>query len=220
MQNAFFITGTDTGIGKTWATVSLMEYFKSQGRSVIGMKPVASGCEVINGRLVNADALLLQQHASIDLDYDAVNPYAYKHPISPHLAGQDNPADFDKIKAAFDKLKHQADVVLIEGAGGWYSPLNTSQHNGDLAKELGLPVLLIVGIRLGCINHAILTARAIAVDDVSCVGWLANCLQPNDDGYDFQVINTLAEYISAPCLGVLPYTTSPNFRQMAEVIAL
>ncbi|CAG7857178.1 dethiobiotin synthetase [biofilm metagenome] len=219
MQQSYFITGTDTNIGKTWATIALMEYFKSRGTSVIGMKPVASGCEVINGKLVNADALLMQEHASIQLAYDEVNPFAYQIPISPHLAGKENPVNFNKIKDIFINLKKKAEVVLVEGAGGWYSPLNDSKHNGDLAQTLGLPVILVVGIRLGCINHAALSAKAIAVDGTTCAGWLANCLQP-DDGYEKEVINTLKEQLSAPCWGVLPYLPGQNFRQMANNIVL
>lgn len=215
----YFITGTDTNAGKTWATVALMEYFKTQGKSVIGMKPVASGCDVIGGKLVNADALLLQKHASLAVDYDDINPYAYPLPISPHLAGCGNPADFAKLNAAYAKLTSQADVVLVEGAGGWYSPLNAKQHNGDLAKALGLPVILVAGIRLGCINHAVLTATAIAADGAACVGWLANYLQPDAD-YDRQVIESIQERVSAPCLGVLPYTPTSDFKRLAQEIKL
>lgn len=217
MQSAYFITGTDTHIGKTWTTVALMNYFKSQGKTVAGMKPVASGCELINGRLVNTDALLMQQHASINLAYEAINPYAYELPISPHLAGRENPADFSELQIKFKQLKKQTDIVLVEGAGGWYSPLTARQSNGDLAKVLDLPVLLVVGIRVGCINHALLTAKAIADDSVMCAGWLANCLQPinNDDN---AVIKLLKERITAPCLGVLPYMPEQDFSLIAKSI--
>lgn len=217
MAQAYFITGTDTGIGKTWVTVALMEYFKAQGKSVVGMKPVASGCDIVGGKLVNDDAVLLQKHSSIELAYDTINPYAYKQPISPHLAGKDNPADFNRIETAFTKLRNQADIVLVEGAGGWYSPLNASQHNGDLAKALGLPVLLVIGLRLGCISHAVLTAKAVAADGASFAGWLVNGLKP-DDGYDKPVIDTLAGFLQIPCLGKLPYSPGQNFAQMAQAI--
>ncbi|MBM4207559.1 MAG: dethiobiotin synthase [Gammaproteobacteria bacterium] len=217
MQFNYFITGTDTNIGKTWATVALMNYFKSQGKTVAGMKPVASGCELIDGKLVNADALLLQEHASINLAYEAVNPYAYRLPISLHLAGRDNPANFPYLQKQYNQLKNQVDIVLVEGAGGWYSPVTVRQSNGDLANALGLPVLLIVGVRLGCINHALLTAKAIAADGATCAGWIANCLQPNE-GFDVEVINLLKEQISAPCLGVLPYLPEQDFSQMLKSI--
>ncbi len=213
-NKAYFITGTDTHIGKTWATVALMEYFKAQGKSVIGMKPVASGCALAGGKLVNADALLLQEHASIKIDYEDVNPYAYKLPISPHLAGLDDPVDFNKLINAFGKLTHQADVVLVEGAGGWYSPLNDSQDNSDLVIALGLPVILVVAIKLGSINHAALTSEAVAADGVAYAGWIANCLQP-DEGYDQQVIESIKERISAPCVGVLPYLPRSDFKRLA-----
>ncbi len=218
-NNAYFITGTDTGIGKTWATVALIEYVKAQGKSVVGMKPVASGCALVEGKLVNTDALLLQKHASIAVNYDDINPYAYPLPISPHLASHDNPVDFYALKSVCDKLKGQADVVLVEGAGGWYSPLNANQHNGDLAKTLALSVILVVGVRLGCINHAVLTAKAIAADGAVCAGWVANCLQP-DAGFDRQVIESIKGLVSAPCLGVLPYMPTSDFKRLACEIKL
>ena len=157
MQQGYFITGTDTNVGKTWATIALMRYFKNQGKSVAGMKPVASGCFMQNGQLKNEDALLIQQNASLPIDYDLINPYAYEMPVSPHIAGINNPAQLDVLTAKFDILQTLADIVVVEGAGGWYSPINQQQANSDLAKALMLPVIMVVAVRLGCINQARLT---------------------------------------------------------------
>ena len=171
MERGYFITGTDTHVGKTWATVALMRYFQGKGKSVIGMKPVASGCTMQNGILVNDDALLLQKYATVQLDYQSINPYAYALPVSPHIAGKDNPVELALIVDGFNAIKTQAQIILVEGAGGWYSPLNQSQDNSDLAAALNLPVILVVSIKLGCINHAKLTYQAILNGPVSC-GWL------------------------------------------------
>lgn len=216
-RQAYFITGTDTGIGKTWAAVALMRHFQNWGKSVIGMKPVASGCELIDGKPVNADALLLQANASVKLPYEQINPYAYLLPISPHLAGKDNPADLNKLAGVFGNLKTQAEVIVVEGAGGWYSPLNGEQTNGDLALLLGLPVILVVGIKLGCINHALLSARAISGDGTPLAGWIANRLHP-EEANDRQVIETLTEALAPPLLGILPYSKDRDFDRLAKAI--
>jgi dethiobiotin synthetase len=218
MEQGFFITGTDTSVGKTWATVTLMRYFQAQGKTVAGMKPVASGCEWIDGRLRNEDALMLQNNASVTLDYDLVNPYAYFQPVSPHLAGEENPVELNKVVAVFDQIKQTADVVLVEGVGGWLVPLN---HQGDdvqaMAKALNLPVILVVAIRLGCINHARLTYQAIKNSGLTCAGWLAThvdaqMLKQNEN------IATLQQLINAPLLGVLPYSEKADFNLFIKTI--
>ncbi len=124
MEQGYFITGTDTNAGKTWATIALMRYFKQQGKSVAGMKPVASGCFMQDGQLKNEDALLIQENASLKIDYDLINPYAYELPVSPHIAGINNPVKLANIVERFNALKELAEIVLVEGAGGWYAPLN------------------------------------------------------------------------------------------------
>ena len=210
MQKAYFITGTDTNAGKTWATVTLMHYFKRQGKSVIGMKPIASGCTIMQGKLKNADALSLQENASVPIDYDLINPYAYQLPISPHLAGQHNPAQLNKIISHFKQLQNLADVVLVEGAGGWYAPITDELAISDLALALNLPVILVVAIKLGCINHAKLSYQAIIQSGLPCAGWIAVCLEPNllhiDDN-----IKTIQGIISDPLLGILPYMAHADF---------
>ena len=219
MEQGYFITGTDTNAGKTWATVTLIEYFKNRHKSVVALKPVASGCDYQNGRLVNADALLLQRHASIELAYEVVNPYAYAAPISPHLAGKQDPADIEVIANCCQQVKESAQIILVEGAGGWYSPLNNLEKNSGLAKKLRFPIIVVVGIKLGCINHALLTCRAIANEGLVCAGWLAVC---NDAGTlaPEEIIASLKEMLSPPLLGVLPYLAEPDFKRLANLLTL
>lgn len=219
MKQGFFITGTDTGVGKTWATVALMNYFKAQGKTVVGMKPVASGCEVIEGILKNEDALLLQQHASVFLDYPQINSFSFLAPVSPHLAADNDEVDLNKIYKDFEYLKTQADVVLVEGVGGWLVPLNNQGDDvEDLANKLQLPVIMVVAIRLGCINHARLTYQAIKATGIECAGWIAMCLEPEMLKIN-ENINTLEEVIDAPLLGILPYSKIADFKRFAENIA-
>ena len=210
MSKGFFITGTDTGVGKTWATVALMRHFKAQGQSVVGMKPVAAGCEWIDGQLKNEDALLLQQNASIVLRYEEINPYAFKMPVSPHLAAEQNPVQLDKIIQGFERLKNKADVVIVEGAGGWLAPLNHKMDIANLAEALQIPVIMVVAIRLGCINHARLTFQSIQAANVECAGWLAMCTAPDMEKRD-ENIETIKTKVSAPLLGVLPYIDEKDF---------
>lgn len=219
MTLGFFITGTDTDVGKTWATLALMQAFKRQGKSVIGMKPVASGCCLKDGRLKNDDALWIQRHASVTLDYDLINPYAYELPVSPHLAGKADPVEMTLLLSRFDQLKVQAEIVLVEGAGGWYSPVNDREDISDLAKAFGLPVIMTVGIKLGGINHAKLTAQAIRLQGLELAGWLAVCTAP-EIRYAQEVVDTIDKAIACPLLGVLPYLEHPDFDRLADCLDL
>jgi len=219
MEKGYFITGTDTNVGKTWATVTLMRYFKIQGKSVVGMKPVASGCRVQDGRLRNEDALLIQENTSLSVDYDLINPYAYELPVSPHIAGVDNPVKLDLLIAKFELLKTVADVVIVEGAGGWYSPLNEREDNSDLAKALALPVIMVVGIRLGCINHAKLAYQAIMQSGVAFAGWIAVCTDPELLSRDDNIL-TLKKALDVPLLGVLPYRKVADFKFFSDRVKL
>lgn len=219
MENGYFITGTDTNVGKTWATISLMRYFKDQGKTVVGMKPVASGCFMRDGRLKNEDALLIQENASVDLDYELINPYAYELPVSPHLAGVKNPVILDEVVSGFEVLKELADIVLVEGAGGWYTPLNEREDISDLAKSLALPVIVVVAIRLGCINHARLTCQAIEQSGVNCAGWIAMCTDPDLLSRD-ENIQTIKTSLDAPLLGVLPYMEVVDFSFLSKQLAM
>ena len=225
MTPGYFITGTDTNVGKTWASIALMQYFKQQGKVVVGMKPVAAGCVLSDSNegeeqyLCNEDALLMQKHASHHQLYDLINPYAYELPVSPHIAGVDDPVDFAKILECFDALKASADIVIVEGAGGWHAPLNAQQDIGDLAKALDLPVILVVGIKLGCINHAKLTYQAIQQSGLACAGWIAVCVAGDMLNKD-ENIQTLKAALSAPLLGVLPHTLTADFDLLAEQLLI
>ena len=217
MKKGFFITGTDTGIGKTWATIALIRFFKTQGLSVIGMKPVAAGCEWQNGLLQNEDALLIQENASIMLNYNEINPYVFEMPVSPHLASMENTVQLDILVQAFDSVKDKADVLVVEGAGGWLAPVSDECDIADLAKALQLPVIMVVAIRLGCINHARLTYQAIIASEVKCAGWFAMCVEPEMNMLD-ENIETIKNKIAIPLLGILPYTLEKDFDVLAENI--
>jgi dethiobiotin synthetase len=219
MEQGYFITGTDTNAGKTWATIALMRYFKQQGKTVVGMKPVAAGCVMQNDQLKNEDALLIQENASFNIDYDLINPYAYQLPVSPHIAGINNPVNLATVVERFTILKELAEVVLVEGAGGWYAPLNDCEDISDLAKALALPVILVVAIKLGCINHAKLTWQAIQRAGIPCAGWIAVCVDPDmlKPGDNIRTIKTA---LNVPLLGVLPYLASADFDLLAGQLAL
>jgi dethiobiotin synthetase len=204
-QTSFFITGTDTGIGKTWASLSLMRAYRAQGRSVAGMKPVATGGVWRGGRLENEDALALLEAASAPLPYERVNPYVYEPPVSPHIAAAQagRPIDLERIVKLFNGLAEEFDCLLVEGVGGWAVPLSDRLRVSDLALALGLPVILVVGLRLGCLNHALLTRAALDASGARFAGWIANrvcadflCAEEN--------IATLAGEWGVPPLAILP----------------
>ena len=219
MTTSYFITGTDTNVSKTWATIALMRYLQNQGKSVVGMKPVAAGCTMQDGQLKNEDALLIQKNASVSVAYELINPYAYELPVSPHIAGADNPADLAQVLVQFERLKKLADSVVVEGAGGWYSPLNEREANSDLAVALALPVIMVVAIRLGCINHARLTYQAIRQSGVNCAGWIAMCTDSTMLSRD-ENIATIKSTVDAPLLGVLPYREIADFEFFSEQLKL
>ncbi|MGR9051646.1 MAG: dethiobiotin synthase [Gammaproteobacteria bacterium] len=200
----FFITGTDTGVGKTRTTLALIHAFQASGYTAVGLKPVASGCIETENGFRNEDAVMLQAQASMVLPYDTVNPYAYLEAVSPHLAGAANPADTNKIAAIVADVQAIADIVLVEGAGGWLAPINIREDIEDLAVNLALPVIVVVALRLGCINHAKLTFRAVRASGLVCAGWVACCsnFEMRRVGDNIQ---TLLSAIDAPLLGVLPY---------------
>jgi len=206
MSQGYFITGTDTGIGKTWSTVALMQYFKNQGQTVLGMKPIASGCDEVDGRLRNEDALLIHQHASVVLPYEDINPYAFALAVSPHIAAEQVGVEIvlDNIVEKYQQIEKLADVVLVEGVGGWLVPLNAQEEVADLAQKLGLPVIVVVGIRLGCINQAKLTFAALQKTEVKCQGWIASCIERDMLMLD-ENIRTLCQATEMPLLAVLPY---------------
>lgn len=201
-----FVTGTDTEVGKTIVSVALLNMLKRQGVSTAAMKPVASGATKINDHFINDDALSLQQAASIDAPYAQVNPYVFSEAIAPHIAAAQAGVeiDFEMIKQSFQSLAGQSDFILVEGVGGWLAPLNRQQTVADLAIELELPVLLVVGLRLGCINHALLSVSAIEQSGAMLQGWIANKVQGNYPCVD-ENIDAIDQRLNAPLLATLDY---------------
>lgn len=216
----FFVTGTDTGVGKTYVSCLLLEAFKQQGLKTIALKPIAAGCETVGGQLRNDDALQLQQHMTETLAYEEINPFALEAAIAPHIAAANEGRRLlvSRIAGMVRGAAMQpADVTLVEGAGGWYVPLNDKETLADLVRELQLPVILVVGMRLGCLNHAILTARAIYRDGLRVAGWVANCIEPDMPELEAN-IQTLKTLLSAPCLGVIPHAPQADFVELASAV--
>lgn len=219
MSNGFFITGTDTDVGKTWTTLALMRALQMRGLAVNGMKPVSAGCGWMQGGWKNADALLLQQHASSAFDYQRINPYAFQLPVSPHIACGDTKVEMEVILRGFEYLRDRSDCVLVEGAGGWFSPLCQDWDNAHLAKIMRLPIILVVGMRLGCINHARLTDMAIRQSGCELAGWVA--VRIERDMPEFQAnLDFLRVGIEAPLLGVLPHMSRPDFGYLASRLTI
>jgi len=216
----YFITGTDTDVGKTVVSLGMMQSLQARGNRVAAMKPVASGCAVTTAGLRNEDALQLQRQASVDLDYALINPYAFEPPIAPHIAAAQAGVRvrLDVIQSAYARIAAQVDCVLVEGVGGWRVPLNETESVADLAQGLGLGVILVVGIRLGCLNHALLTADAIESAGVPLAGWVANCAPPASAAPD-ENIDTLRSIISAPLLGCVPLLPAVNANAVADCLA-
>lgn len=216
---ALFVTGTDTNVGKTWVTLALMRSLQNHGLSVNAFKPVAAGCVKQAGQLVNADALFMQSFSSKSLSYSEINPYAFSKATSPHHASDGLCLDPERVRKSFENIRLQSDFVVVEGAGGWFSPVDAQWLNAELAKLLNLPVLLVVGVRLGCINHALLTAQAIKQSGSECVAWLAVILDPGMKAIQSN-LDYLRERLEMPCMGVLPNLSDADFGYLAELIDL
>ena len=211
MSKGFFITGTDTGIGKTTVTLALLRALKQQGYTVAGMKPVSAGCRKTPQGLRNDDAEQLQRESSIEIPYDTINPFAYDPPIAPHIAAAQSgrPIDIAQVTAAYQRIAAQVDVVLVEGAGGWAVPINDWLSMADVAKALNLPVVLVSGIRLGCLNHTLLTHAAIEASGCACAGWIANHLCPPDSVTESNV-RYLRQALPIAYLGAIAFAGSPQ----------
>jgi dethiobiotin synthetase len=215
---SFFITGTDTGVGKTLVSCALLQAFAAQGKRVAGFKPVAAGCD---DDYHNEDAKLLRAASTVQATYGQINPYCFSHPIAPHLAARHAGAriDFPRILASYRELAGQTDEVIVEGVGGFCVPLNEKLDSADMAKQLDLPVIMVVGMRLGCINHALLTLRAIADYQLECAGWIANVLDADMPALQ-ENIDALRERIAAPLLGVIPFQAQPDLQTTAAHLQL
>ncbi|SNX61452.1 dethiobiotin synthetase [Nitrosomonas ureae] len=202
MSQGYFVTGTDTGIGKTTVSCALLHAFAAQGKKVVGMKPIAAGSE--NGKWLDVEHLLAASNISVTRQQ--INPYAFDPPISPHLAAQqaDMEIDLTVIHHAYQELSSKADIVVVEGAGGFLVPVNQQQTGADLAKLLNLSVILVVGMRLGCLSHALLTAQAMRAAGLTLAGWVANCIDPQMLVLK-KNIATLEQRLDCSLMGVLPF---------------
>lgn len=202
-----FVTGTDTGIGKTYISVALLNAFASLNYKTIGLKPIASGAEKVNDQWLNEDALALQQAATIHLPYAEVNPFVFQQPIAPHLAARKQGMTLNAnqiIDQLTPSMSIAVDVAIVEGVGGWNVPINDEETLLPMIKYFCMHVVLVVGLRLGCINHAILTAQAISNAKLPFLGWIANVYQPAF-AFDNDLIETLKTWIPVPYLGLVPY---------------
>lgn len=209
MTRGCFITATDTNAGKTWIALGLMSALQKRMLRVAGMKPVASGCVHTAQGLRNADALMLMRQSGLSLEYEDINPYAFEPAIAPHIAAEEaeTAIDLHRIVAAYKRLGGVTDFTVVEGVGGWRVPLTETLGVRDLAAALSLPVVLVVGLRLGCINHALLTAEAIVRDGLPLTGWIANQVDPVYRCIP-QTIAILKMAIHAPCLAEVPWLAS------------
>ncbi|MGB6353237.1 MAG: dethiobiotin synthase [Steroidobacteraceae bacterium] len=219
--HALFVTGTDTGVGKTRVATALCRAWAARGKRVAAMKPVASGCTATAAGLRNDDALALLAAMNVRAEYCTVNPYAFAPAIAPHIAAEEAGVaiDFDVLDRAYERLRMQSEVLIVEGAGGWLAPLDASRGFADLAARWQMDVVLVVGLRLGCLNHALLTAESIERRGLRLCGWVANSIDP---GFERLQENcaTLLNRISAPCLGVLPYEPQADPQTSANSLAL
>ena len=218
---SFYVTGTDTGIGKTVASTALLHALRARGLRAVGMKPVASGCSNVGPGWRNDDALALLAASAPPPAYADLNPYALPLPLAPELAAHDAGVaiDLTVLTAAYARLQAQAEMVVVEGVGGWAAPLSSTLDQADLVRALGLPVVLVVGLRLGCLNHAILSARAIAADGCRLVGWIGNAIDPGMDRREDN-LRILQARLPAPCWGVLPYRSPADAAALARLLTV
>ena len=220
-SKGFFVTGTDTGCGKTEVSLALMRLLQDRGHRVLGMKPVASGAASTPRGLRNDDALRLQTQGSFRVDYERINPYAFAPPIAPHIAAAQagSAIDIDRIAEAFSWLCRRADRVVVEGIGGWKVPLGPGGDTAQLARRLELPVILVVGLKLGCLNHALLSAESIEAAGARLLAWVANTLDPEMPERAANVA-TLEGHLGCPCLGLMPRVLAPGADTLAGYLRL
>lgn len=220
MKRKYFITGTDTDVGKTFVASALLHAANRQGLTTAAVKPVAAGCQQTEAGLRNSDALNLQQAASLTLPYQQINPVALEPAIAPHIAAEEAGQRMQAGRlAGFCRgvFMHGADMTLVEGAGGWRVPLNERETFADIVRELQIPVVLVVGMKLGCINHALLTVEAIQRDGLQLAAWVANSPQPQMERFA-ENLQTLQQQIPAPLLGVVPHQQTPKPEQAIDCL--
>lgn len=218
---ALFITGTDTGVGKTRVAAALCRALAAHGTRVAAMKPVASGCTETPEGLRNEDALALLAAMNVRARYSEVNPYAFAPAIAPHIAAREAGVDidFNVLDRAYERLALQAQTLIVEGAGGWLAPLDATRGFADLAAHWQMDVVLVVGMRLGCLNHALLTVESIERRGLALRGWVANCIDPGFERLT-ENVSTLQSRISAPCLGFFPFAPQADLQELARTLAL
>lgn len=217
MAEGYFITGTDTGVGKTLASCALLHAFAKNSKKVIGMKPVAAGSE--SGRWLDVDLLLAA--STVSAPNKLVNPYALVPPLAPHIAAKQANIEIDPavIQRAFDELQETAEMVIVEGIGGFMVPLSDQHDGASLARTLDLPVILVVGLRLGCLNHALLTAQAIRANKLRLSGWIANSIDPEMLAQK-ENIQTLEQRLDCPLLGAFPYVKEIDLDHLSKFLQI
>ena len=218
MKHAYFLTGTDTEIGKTFITCALLHRAALDGLQAAGLKPVAAGTDEAG---LNDDVEAIRAASTVELPRRIINPYCFKPAIAPHIAAAEAGVriKFSTIKASCDTARQQAELVIVEGVGGFCVPLGDAGNTADLAAALGLPVILVVGMRLGCINHALLSAEAIAARGLKLAGWVANRIDPAMSRFD-ENLATLQTLLTAPLLGIVPYGPEGGARGAAAFLKL
>jgi dethiobiotin synthetase len=216
-----FVTGTDTGVGKTLVACALLRAFAARGLRALGMKPVASGARPAPQGLVNEDVEQLAAAGNVHAAPSEINPYCFEPPIAPHIAAQRAGVTIElaRIESAFRALAARADVVVVEGVGGFLVPLAPHRDTAQLAQRLALPVVLVVGMRLGCLNHALLTLEAIAARGLALAGWVANHVDPGMAAAE-ENVRALAQRIPAPLLARIGYAARPDARAIASALDL
>lgn len=215
MTKGYFITGTGTGVGKTLVSCALLHAFGVDGKRTVGMKPVETGCD--NGKCMDTELLIAA--STVLAPREQVNPYALIPPIAPHIAAKQSGVDIDIliIRKACLELQKIADVVIVEGAGGFLVPLNEHQDSGNMAQALGLPVILVVGMALGCLNHALLTAQAVRARGLPLAGWVANRIDPQMMAFDENVL-ALEQRLGCRLLGVLRFEQNADAKKMSVLL--
>lgn len=220
-MQSIYVTGTDTGIGKTVASLALLHALRARGLRAVGMKPVAAGCERIDGQWRNEDALALQAASAPRPDYATLNPYALPLPTAPQLAARAAGVrvELPSLREAFARLQASADAVVVEGAGGWAAPFDDGLEQADVVRAFALPVVLVVGIKLGCLSHARLSARAIVDDGCHLLGWIGNAVEPDfDDSGEYRRL--LEAALPVPCLGVLAHGVAQDPKAASDSLDL
>jgi dethiobiotin synthetase len=212
-----FVTGTDTGVGKTRIACALCAAYAARGQRVAAMKPVASGCTQTPAGLRNEDAAALRAAMTVPAAYGEVNPYAFEPAIAPHIAAMEAGCsiDFELLDGCYARLCGRSDVTIVEGAGGWLAPLDATRTFADLALRWKLDVILVVGLRLGCLNHALLTAQAVEARGLKLAGWVGNSLDPHFERREANV-DALRSRLAANCLGIFPYSPESGAPELSR----